>query len=163
MYRQLRAIINNNDGYTFIESLFQMIVYVFFAQLFLLLILWTASFEGTALAKEHTEWELFINDLNTIISKGNNVEILGNGEGIRVFQPKEIVDTENVEDTMDVVDIVKYNEMIRKRINGVGHEPMLMETRKVKFFVNYDKLIVQVEFFTGLKKEREIYVPILKE
>lgn len=151
MYKSIKQIAAKEEGYTFIESIIQLAIYALFAQLFVILMLWATKHDASALTKEHTEWELFINDFLSYLSKGQQVEIINNGKGISI----QIAD--------QWINIEKYNQMIRKKVNALGHEPMLIGIKDVQFSQRHGKLLIAVEFISGLKKEREFVVSLRKE
>lgn len=148
MHREPRYRVLNDHGYTFVESILQLVIFALFAEVFVLIALWTGHFQSTTLTKEHTEWELFVNDLLHYIAVSESVEVINNGQGVRITQQEQKVEVE------------KYDKMIRKRVDGLGHEPMLMGVKKVEFYLQQEKLLMKVELLNGLQKEREIIVPI---
>lgn len=54
----------NDKGYTLIEAIFQLVVFVLVSQLFVLIMLWFAEMKSTMLTDEQTKWELFVYDVN---------------------------------------------------------------------------------------------------
>ncbi|MBO1915310.1 hypothetical protein J4G37_62090, partial [Microvirga sp. 3-52] len=60
-------MIKAEEGYTFIESLFQLIVFVTFAHLFVLFLLWKAPIEQHYTNMSDGAWELFALDLQASI------------------------------------------------------------------------------------------------
>jgi len=147
MHRESRWYLNER-GYTFVESILQLIIFALFAEVFVLIMLWTGHFQSTALTKEHTEWELFVNDLLNYVAVSQKVEVVQKGHGIRVTQLERVVEVE------------QYEQLIRKQVDGLGHEPMLIGVKSVEFNLQQTKLFLKVEFLNGLQKEREIIVPI---
>ena len=138
----------NERGYTFVEALLQLVVTGLFASFFIIVTIWTGYFHGTAFTKEHTEWELFVHDLLQYMTYSQHVEVINNGKGIRIMQHEQFVHVET------------YKTLIRKRVDGQGHEPMLMNVRTVEFVQDGTKLTLIVEFLNGLRKERQFVVPI---
>lgn len=146
MYKCTNKVTINEEGYTLLESLFQLIVFILFSKLFILLIVWTTNFQGLALSKEQTEWELFINDVLSYLATGQNIEVINTGHGFRMDYEEKVVDIE------------QFNEIVRKRIDNQGHEPMLLGIKKMTVKKNSSSLTIHVEFLNGLQKERELYV-----
>lgn len=151
MHKRARRKVLNEQGYTLIESIFQLMVYVVFSSFFILLILWTTQFQNATFAKEQTEWELFVQDLLSYIAEGDLVQVINEGSGIRVFRGDQAIDIE------------KYEKFIRKQVNELGHEPMLTNVKTVHFILNESYLTIQVEFENGIHKERQVYVPVLQK
>ena len=92
MHKRTRGKVLDEQGYTLIESIFQLMVYVVFASFFVLLILWTTQFQDAAFAKEQTEWELFVQDMLSYIAEGDSVQVINEGFGIRVFRGDQAID-----------------------------------------------------------------------
>lgn len=151
MYRRRTIGILNERGYTLVEAIFQLAVFILFSELFVLIILWTVQFQSTTFSKEQTEWELFVNDVFGYLAQGNNIEVINTGQGIRIIENDRTVDIE------------RYYGIVRKQVNEVGHEAMLVDIEAVRFTMQDSKLLLQVDFLNGLQKEREFYVPIQSE
>lgn len=149
MYRYTRNNPLNERGYTLVESLLQLVTFFVFAQLFLLITLWTQQFQASVFSKEQTEWELFVNDLSQYLSGASAVRIMNSGQGIQVYRDDKVVDIE------------RYQQMIRKQVQELGHEPMLLNIQSAQFIAKSSTVLVKVQFKNGLKKEREFYISLL--
>lgn len=55
----------NEKGYTLLEALFQLVVFVLVMQLVVLIMLWYAEMKTTVISDEQSKWELFVYDLNS--------------------------------------------------------------------------------------------------
>ena len=55
----------NEKGYTLLEALFQVVVFVILSHVFILIMLWYSEMKSTVFAVEQTKWELFVYDVNT--------------------------------------------------------------------------------------------------
>lgn len=140
----------NENGYTLLEALFQLIVFVLVCHLFLLVILWAANMKTTMLTDEQSKWELFVFDMNMHLANASSITI-------RRDQRRITLQASNTLHHFDC-----YRNMIREQVNG-GHVPMLIGINKCQFDLNDNELTIAVEFPSGLKKERTYYVPIFEK
>ncbi len=140
----------NEKGYTLLEALFQLIVFVLVCHLFLLVILWAANMKTTMLTDEQSKWELFVFDMNMHLANASSITI-------RRDQRRITLQASNILHHFDC-----YRNMIREQVNG-GHVPMLIGINKCQFDLNDNELTIAVEFPSGLKKERTYYVPIFEK
>ncbi|MGN4124557.1 competence type IV pilus minor pilin ComGF [Lysinibacillus sphaericus] len=140
----------NEKGYTLLESLFQVIVFVLISHLFIVIMLWYAQIKTTILTDEHSKWELFVYDLNMYLVDVSSFTIRDDQRRI-TFQASG---------TLHHIDC--YNNMIRNQVNG-GHVPMLIGLNRCQFQYTNNELTVAVGFPSGLQKERTYYVPIIEK
>jgi len=140
----------NEKGYTLLEALFQLIVFVLVCHLFLLVILWAANMKTTMLTDKQSKWELFVFDMNMHLANASSITI-------RRDQRRITLQASNTLHHFDC-----YRNMIREQVNG-GHVPMLIGINKCQFDLNDNELTIAVEFPSGLKKERTYYVPIFEK
>ncbi|MFJ7646472.1 competence type IV pilus minor pilin ComGF [Lysinibacillus sp. NPDC097279] len=137
-------------GYTLLEALFQLIVFVLACHLLLLVILWAANMKTMMLTDEQSKWELFVFDMNMHLANASSITI-------RRDQRRITLQASNTLHHFDC-----YRNMIREQVNG-GHVPMLIGINKCQFDLNDNELTIAVEFPSGLKKERTYYVPIFEK
>jgi len=140
----------NERGYTLLEALFQLVVFVFIAHLVVFIMLWFAEMKITVLSDEQSKWELFVYDLNMYVNDVSSFTIRKDQKRI-TFQAV---------DTIHHIDC--YSNMIRDQVNG-GHVPMLIGINKCEFKFEKDMLTVAVELPSGIKKERSFYVPVIEK
>ncbi|MEK5332319.1 competence type IV pilus minor pilin ComGF [Lysinibacillus sp. FSL W8-0992] len=141
----------NEKGYTLLEALFQLIVFVLVCHVLILIILWAANMKATMMTDEQTKWELFVFEMNTYLTNATTPIT------IRRDQKRLTLKTLNTLHHFDC-----YRNMIRDQVNG-GHVPMLIGINKCQFQFNNNELTIAVEFPSGLKKERTYYVPIFEK
>lgn len=140
----------NEKGYTLIEAMFQLVVFVLISHFFVLIILWFAEMKSTMLTDEQTKWELFVSDLNLSLKDISTFSI-------REDQKRMTFQTAN---TLHHIDC--YSNIIREQVKG-GHVPMLIGINKCRFSYSENKLTVAVEMASGIQKERTFYVPIIEK
>ena len=140
----------NEKGYTLLEALFQLVVFVLVMQLVVLVMLWYAEMKTTVLSDEQSKWELFVYDLNSYF------------ENISFFTIRQNQKRITFESGNTIHNIDCYNKLIRDQVNG-GHVPMLIGINKCQFQYENNRVTVAVEFPSGIQKERTFYVPIIEK
>lgn len=129
-------------GYSFITSIFDMLVLLTMLPLIVLFYSFALSFTED-LDPHRVEWQLFAIDLQSYLNNSDSLEIIGGGSGIRVVQMEEEFDIE------------LYTDMIRKQKDQKGHEVMLTRVRLCHFSLAGNTLKVRTEFTTGSLEEAE--------
>lgn len=140
----------NERGYTLLEALLQLVVFVLIAHLVVFIMLWFAEMKTTVLSNEQSKWELFVYDLNMYLHDISSFTIRQDQKRI-TFQAA---------DAIHQIDC--YSNIIRDQVSG-GHVPMLIGINKCQFQYEKDMLTVAVELPSGIKKERTFYVPIIEK
>jgi competence protein ComGF len=144
-------MIKEEKGYTFIESLFQLIVFVIFAHLFVLFFLWKAPIEQQYTNMSDGAWELFALDLQASIVDVKEFNVHLGGRGIRFVTDRGRIDVE------------QNNTVIRKAIDGQGHVPFLTGVHSVYFTLNDPVVSVTVTMLDGTRKERDFAIGLNSE
>ena len=108
-------------GYTLLESIFQLMIMTVFIHLFLLFFFWKEPIEQQYADYSSTEWELFSLDLQHILSDVSEIRLVSAGKSIRL------------KDARGVIDIEQSGTVIRKRVDGAGHIPLLTGIRNVTY------------------------------
>lgn len=140
----------DDKGYTLLEAMFQLVVFVLISHLFVLVILWFAEMKSTVLSDEQTKWELFVSDLNHALQDVSTFSV-------RADHKRMTFQTAN---TLHHIDC--YSSIIREQVNG-GHVPMLIGLNRCQFNYTENMLTVAVEMASGVQKERSFYVPIIEK
>src|SRR6185437_371518 len=81
-------------GYTFTESIFQLVILIAFVHLLLLFFLWKGTIEHHYANYSSTQWDLFVADLNLLLSDVTDIQILGAGRSIRLRNGRGLIDIE---------------------------------------------------------------------
>lgn len=142
---------SNQSGYTLIESLFQLIILSIFLQLFVLFFFWKSPIEEQYSDIKSMEWELFAIDLQQLLVEVQEIETISGNMGIQFMTGENSIRVE------------KNSSVIRKRINRVGHVPLLTEVQAVTFSLTEINLIVYVIMRDGTQKERSFAVGYYSE
>lgn len=145
MYQQKRRPLLNNRGFTFVEALFQVVVFLLFSQFIYYIFIWNNQLNDINTIEE-ANWELFIYDFEQYFN--NVLEISVNTNEIKLL-------TEG--DERSIV-INKINDALRMQRSDKGNVPLLIGIKDVTFHYDGNVLSVSVEFLNGLKKERHIFV-----
>lgn len=141
----------NDKGYTMLEALFQLVVFAILAHIFVLIMLWSSEMKTTVLANEHTKWELFVNDLNMYFVDVTSFKVNATNSKITFQTPNGLYSME------------RYQNIIRKQVANLGHEPLLIGIKNGQFYYDDEELRIVVEFPNGIIKERTYYVPIIEK
>ena len=137
--------LRNEKGYTFIESMFQLLIFITFAHLFILFFLWKMPIEQQTNSTDGA-WELFALDMQAALLEVRDFDVHLGGRGIKFRTDRGRIDIE------------QRNTMIRKAIDGQGHVPFLTEVHSVNFLRNDSILTVYVTMLDGSRKERDFAI-----
>ncbi|MDF2066346.1 competence type IV pilus minor pilin ComGF [Bacillus sp. Cr_A10] len=137
---------NNEEGYTLIESVFQLSVLLIFSHIFAVTIGWLSLMEVQVTNPTETEWALFIEDVENYLNDLDMIMVQTRNTGIRFIK-------EEVE-----FDIEIYQNLIRKQKNRLGHEQMLLHVKSINVSMEGQLLYFSVKFENGIDKEHTFYV-----
>lgn len=141
----------NQCGYTLIESLFQLLVFVAFMHLFVLFFFWKAPIENQYSLMSNTGWELFAADIQAALIDLDDFEVYANQRGIKFKNDR------------GVIDIEQRNGVIRKKVDGLGHIPFLTHVQSANFTVEGVTLVVDVTMLDGTRKERDFAIGFIQK
>lgn len=134
----------NEKGFTFLSSLFELMILLLFLPLMVVFFLFVRGFFSEA-DPQTAEWFLFAGELQAYLRGVDSITIINNGGGVRVMQG-------GVE-----YDIESYDKYIRKQKFRQGHEVMMTNVKKITFSLSGSSLLLHVEFING-KTLEESYV-----
>ncbi|WP_449621330.1 competence type IV pilus minor pilin ComGF [Robertmurraya sp. Marseille-Q9965] len=138
----------SEQGFTMLEMLFAFSIFCIistFLPLMFQIILSSHSMEARI---QNMEWELFVNQLKKEIQAGQSVEVVNgqlkivNGEDTSTFQ--------------------KYQDILRKIVNGTGHEVVLQNVKSVSFSKSEQSVLIVVETSFNQTKKATIFSFIKK-
>lgn len=153
MYQSRRRSLKNSKGYTLIEALFQVVAFVLFCHLLILIYFWINQMNNSLLANEQVAWELFVQDVQKYLI---NIEEITVSNNLAEMELKQV-------DSSERRQLDRYGDIIRLRTNNKGYIAMIIGVRNAQFKLNGNVLTISVEFQNGLKKERTFLVEISKE
>lgn len=142
---------NNEAGYTLIEGIIQLVVFLLFSQVFAITLGWLHRMEENVADPTEMEWALFIQYVETYLNDIETIAIQREDEGIRFRKDGEEFDIEY------------YPSLIRKQKNRLGHEQMLLHVKSMATKMDGSSLKFSVEFLNGVKKEHTFYVTFRTE
>ncbi|MBM7650463.1 competence protein ComGF [Bacillus ectoiniformans] len=132
-------MLKNNRGFTLLEALLVLLIFLSVAALFPMLFREIDQVNQQLQPERKAEWELFVVQLRRELGFSTDWSAT---EGKLTFSHE----TENVM-------IEKYQQHLRRRVNGTGHELILLNIQSVRFFWEGKVLIMQAEFMNGEKEE----------
>lgn len=138
--------INNDRGFTLIESIFQLVIFVAFIHLVMLFIFWKEPIERQYGEMSDTAWEMFAVDLQDSIANVEEFNVHEDGRGIQFITGRGRID-------------IEYRKgVIRKKIDGLGHIPFLTGVYTSQFSFDGMRLSVDVTMLDGTRRERTFAV-----
>lgn len=144
--RQFKFLKNEN-GFTLLETIFQVMIFALFAQLFLLFFYWKAPIERQLINRSAMQWEMFAVDFQEELVNLSSFELLPTGKGIRIQTKRGIIIIE------------EKNKVIRKTVDGQGHVPFLTEVSTASFIQNDPTTLhVEVTLQDGTTKGRDFAI-----
>lgn len=140
----------NEKGYSLVESVIQLLIFIMLIQLTVLFFYWKAPVDNVYQGDLLGEWELFSLELQELL--------------------EEVIVVEEVKSTLITfhtkkgrMTIQQYDKMLRKVVNGAGHVPLLMNVKSSKFTVKDRELKIAVEMKNGMRKERTFAIGLYQE
>ena len=151
----MRRSVLNERGFTLLESLFQLTVFILFASISLLIFIWLRDLQQLQEMKEDVNWEFFVYDLHqyNMNSLSGHVrdtntlllEILNDPEGRSfIFEKSE-------------------HHHIRKRSNLGGNEILLPYVEQWHLEVVGNEVIMKVVMQNKTERERVLVLPVAKQ
>lgn len=134
------------SGYTLLETIFQVMIFAMFTQLFLLFFYWKAPIERQYNDLSAIQWELFAADFQEELVILQEIEVIRNGDGVRFLTERGSI----------VIEVNNY--VIRKTVDRQGHIPFLTEVSSATFTISGSTLIVKAVMQNGMQKERDFII-----
>jgi competence protein ComGF len=146
----MRASMKKSDegGYTFLESIFQLLIMTVFIHLFLLFFFWKGPIEQQYKDYSSTEWELFSADLQHLLSDVTEIRLINSGRTIRLKNSRGLIDIE------------KSGTIIRKRVDETGHIPLVTQVKAVTYTFDGMTITAHVTMLNDTVKTRGFAVGI---
>ncbi|SOC27379.1 competence protein ComGF [Ureibacillus xyleni] len=151
MYQSIRRNRLNSNGYTLIEALFNLIVFILFVHLLISIYSWLNQMDDALTTNEHVAWELFVNDFEQYLLNVKQIEL-----------SSIIEDTIFISyvDSQEIVLVSRYEDIIRLQKSFEGYVPLLTGIKEFSFNLYGNYLTISVVFQSGLVKEREFFVQV---
>ncbi|AUD13782.1 MULTISPECIES: ComGF family competence protein [unclassified Planococcus (in: firmicutes)] len=135
-----RVNIRSSKGFTFLDSLLELLALSIMLPLAVLFYLFSTHFM-LDLDSGATEFRLFTLELQQYLNGSEQIYIVRDGKGMRIVQGAIVYDVE------------LYGSVVRKRKNQLGHEIMLTDVKNSMFQLEGKRLTIQLEFQSGAKEE----------
>lgn len=119
-----------NNGFTLIEMLFSLVILLFVASFALQLFTMAHKWLPDTRNLNPLEWEVFLNQAKKEVRKSNSMNVVNKTLQLAIGS--------------DVVTIEKYQDKLRRRINGTGHDLMLQNIADVKFVNHHSSVEILV-------------------
>lgn len=142
-------VLQNEKGYTLLESLLHLVMFTAFVHLFILFFFWKMPIESHYSSMSNTAWEMFVVDMQAALIEVTEFTIYADNRGVQ-FKNKR-----------GLIDIEQNNNVIRKKVDGLGHVPFLTDIYSAKFKSEYGNLVVDVTMRDGTRKERDFVVGVI--
>ncbi|WP_169818547.1 competence type IV pilus minor pilin ComGF [Domibacillus iocasae] len=136
----------NSNGFTMLEALIVLIVFTACAASIPLLYDGAYRTIEAAKAEKNMEWELFIIQLRNEMHVSQDWHLSASR---LQYSPVDLNDS--------IVSINKYNDKIRRQVNGQGHEIMLQNVESATFSIEGGNLYIHVTFSNGEEEGASIH------
>lgn len=141
-----RIRLKNEAGHTLFEAILHIVIFALFAQLFVLFFYWKAPIDRQYKNPSKVAWEMFAADFQDEILQVDSMEVIRSGEGIRFQTARGII----------IIEL--GNQVIRKRVDGLGHVPLITEVVRTNFTLKDPILQVEVLMEDGTQMERDFII-----
>lgn len=119
-------------GYTLLEMLISFSLFLMMMSFVPIIIKMTKEHQETSVSLSTLEWDLFVQQLTLEIRAGHQVECSN--------QKLTFVNDYN-----QMVTYEKYGNMIRRRVNGTGHEVVLQNVSSAQFIKVPQGVLIQIK------------------
>ncbi|WP_158233902.1 competence type IV pilus minor pilin ComGF [Sporosarcina sp. P34] len=140
----------DEKGYSLVESIIHLLIFIMLIQFTVLFFYWKAPVENVYQGDLLGEWELFSLELQELLE-----------EVTRVEEVKPTLITFHTQ--RGKITIHQYDTMLRKVVDGTGHVPLLVNVKSSKFTVKDSELKIAVEMKDGMRKERTFVIGLYQE
>ncbi|MFC5603540.1 competence type IV pilus minor pilin ComGF [Sporosarcina koreensis] len=141
----------NEEGYTLLEALFQLLIMGIFVQFLLLFFYWKQPIERQLQDYYATEWELFAIDLQALLVDVEDFRVLMGDRAI-------LFTTERGK-----IEVGQSGYVIRKMTNSKGYIPLFTNVSSVIFVHEGHELKVEARMLNGRKRERSFAIGFRQE
>lgn len=129
-------------GYTFTESMLQLLIFSFFSLFSLAFLVWAGQTAVHLGDPSAVEWELFRREFSEYLKEADGIAVPEGGKGVSVRRGGVVIDIEEFKD----------GALLRKRVDRKGHEPMLTDVSSASFALEGHRLNLEVIFGNGRER-----------
>lgn len=148
MHRSKRRLIHNNRGFTLLEALFSMSVFLLLSHILLIVLFWIHQMNITHFTNEETAWELFVYDIQQLFTNVQEVKLSSESSTLEL----------SYTNSSEVKKINQSSDVLRLLINNHGNTPLLVGIQNVRFDWDGRFITISVIFINGIEKERRFFV-----
>ncbi|WP_198508040.1 competence type IV pilus minor pilin ComGF [Bacillus sp. FJAT-42315] len=136
-------VFSSNKGFTLVESLLILMVFMMLAALFPMIYGTVYHVNEQLEPGRKSEWELFVIQLRKEMYNAQS------------WTPAN--DKLFYHQAGQKISIEQYQQSVRRRINGMGHEIMLKEVESIQFYWANETLCAKVVFTNGEEEQAQFY------
>lgn len=151
MFAASKMKIRDQSGYTLLEGILHLAVFMLFAQVLVGVMWWLTNTEASVTDTTEIEWALFIQYVDSYLIEVDSIKVHENSKG---FTIRKGITNYKVE---------SYKNLIRKQKNWDGHEQMLLNVDSLFVEMEGSLLRMTVNFLNGVDKEHVFYVTFRTE
>lgn len=142
----LKMKIRDQSGYTLLEGILHLAVFMLFAHVLAGTMWWITNTEVNVTDTTEVEWAMFIQYVDSYLTDVDSIIITNNSNGFQIRKGELIykVDT--------------YKNLVRKQKNWDGHEQMLLDVKTLFVEMEGNLLRMKVNFLNDVEKEHAFYV-----
>ncbi|PYF03488.1 competence type IV pilus minor pilin ComGF [Ureibacillus chungkukjangi] len=148
MHQSNRRLIESSQGYTLIEALFSITVFVLLSQIMLAVLIWIEQMNTTELSNNQVAWELFVNDLQQLVLNVREIKLSNDTKSMEIFYTN----------SSGVKKINRSGDVLRLIVNNQGNTPLLVGIQNAWFTWDGQYMTISVIFNNGIEKERRFFV-----
>lgn len=148
MYRHQQRL--NEKGYTLLESIVQLVIFVMLIHMMVLFLYWRAPAESFYANSASAEWELF------------SIELQGMLERVKSFTVTQNCEIVFVNDRGKITAQFHENK-IRKLVDGAGHVPLLMNVKSCSYRQTGNELYLKIEYTNKTVQEGTFAIGLYEE
>lgn len=138
--------IRDQSGYTLLEGILHLTVFMLFAQVLAGTMWWLTKTDSSVTDTTEIEWALFIQYVGAYIYDVESIEVYENATGVKIKK-------DNINYKVEI-----FKDLIRKQKNWEGHEQMLLNVHSLFIELKGNSLRLKVNFVNDVEKEHIFYV-----
>lgn len=148
MHQSNRRLIESSQGYTLIEALFSITVFVLLSHIMLAVLIWIEQMNTTELSNNQVAWELFVNDIQQLVLNVREIKFSNDAKSMEIFYTN----------SSEVKKINRSGDVLRLIVNNQGNTPLLVGIQNAWFTWDDQYMTISVIFNNGIEKERRFFV-----
>ena len=148
MYQSKWRLVQNSRGYTLLEALFSLSVFVLLSQIVMVVMIWIQQMNTSFFTNEQVSWELFAQDIQSSFWNVKDIKLSSDSKTIEL----------SYTNTTEIRKLNRSGDVLRQLVDNQGNIPLLIGIKSVEFEWEGQFLTISAEFQNGLEKERRFFV-----